>query len=117
MVWEMKSLAGDEERSVFVKLDLAFHNLLAQSTHNPVFSTLLQSIRDLIVKSRYRDISLKHTVSCTRDHECIFLAVSDRDTSRARIAMKKHIRAGKASFARAVYAHLLSEHQIQMERR
>lgn len=101
LVAQMKSLVADAERTVFVKLDLAFHNLLAQSTHNPVFSTLLQSIRELIVRSRYRDISLKHTLSCTKDHERIFLAIRNRDAGRARHAMKKHIRAVKASFARA----------------
>ena len=111
LVREMEAQAGDEERAVFVRLDLAFHNLLAQSTHNPVFSTLLQSIRDLIVRSRYRDISLKHSLSCTKDHERILRAVRGRDASRARSAMIRHIRAVKASFARAANAHLLSEHQ------
>jgi GntR family transcriptional activator of glc operon len=102
LVDQMKALPAAAERSAFVKLDLAFHNLLAQSTRNPVFSTLLQSIRELIVQSRYRDISLKHDRSCTKDHERIFLAIRDRDASRARSAMKKHIREVRASFARAV---------------
>ncbi len=100
LVAQMKELPANAERTDFVKLDLAFHNLLAQSTHNPVFSTLLQSIRDLIVKSRYRDISLKHTLTCTRDHERIFLAIRARDADRARNAMKKHLRAVKATYAK-----------------
>ena len=100
-VAQMKALPADAERTVFVRLDLAFHNLLAQSTHNPVFSTLLQSIRDLIVQIRYRDISLKHTLSCTKDHERIFMAIRNRDAGRARNAMRKHISAVKASFAKA----------------
>ncbi len=104
LVARMNSLLEGEDRSAFVELDLAFHNLLAQSTHNPVFLTVLQSIRELIVKSRYRDISLKHTVSCTKDHERIFLAVRDREQVRARCAMKRHIRAVRASFERVVNA-------------
>lgn len=102
LVAQMNSLLEREDRSAFVELDLAFHNLLAQTTHNPVFTTVLQSIRELIVKSRYRDISLKHTASCTKDHERIFLAVRDRDPGRARGTMKKHIRAVKASFESTV---------------
>lgn len=101
LVVQMKALAPDAERSAFVKLDLAFHNLLAQCTHNPVFSALLQSIRELIVRGRYRDVSLKHNLSCTKDHERIFLAVRNREPSRARDAMKKHIRAVKTAFASA----------------
>lgn len=104
LVAQMGSLPADGERSAFVKLDLAFHNLLAQSTQNPVFSALLQSIRELIVKSRYRDVSLKHTLSCTRDHEQVFAAVRDGDPGRARKAMQKHIRTVKDAFARAALA-------------
>jgi hypothetical protein len=40
-------------------------------------------------------------LTCTRDHERIFLAIRDRDAGRARNAMKKHIRAVKATFAKA----------------
>ena len=98
VVVQMQLLSGDEEQSVFVRLDLAFHNLLAQSTHNPVFLAVLQSIRELTVQSRYRDISLKHSASCTKDHERIFLAVRDRSPVRARGAMQKHIRAVRTAF-------------------
>lgn len=101
LVAQMQALSADAERAAFVRLDLAFHNLLAQCSHNPVFSALLQSIREVIVRGRYRDISLKHTLSCTIDHEQIFLAVWDGEPGKARNAMKRHIRAVKTAFANA----------------
>ncbi len=68
---------------------------------NPAFSVLLQSIRELILRGRYRDVSLKHTLSCTKDHGQVFLAVRDGEPSRARNAMKRPIRAVKTAFASA----------------
>lgn len=101
LVTQTKALAPNGDRSAFVRLDLAFHSLLAQSTHNPVFATLLHSVRDLIVRGRYRDVDLKHTLSCVKDHERIFLAVRDRKPSQARRAMENHIHSVKTAFATA----------------
>lgn len=103
LVARMKELpAGGADLRAFVDLDLAFHATLARSTHNPVFTKVLESIRELLVKSRCREILLKPSVSCIQDHERIYEAVRRHDPGRARRAMLRHIHAVRRAFSEAI---------------
>jgi len=87
---EMEGLRGEEDR--IPGADLAFHLLIADATHNPLFPLLLSPITDLLSEAiaiSYRapgasDSGLAH-------HRSIVLWLRAHDAERARDAMCRHI--------------------------
>jgi DNA-binding FadR family transcriptional regulator len=77
-----------------VKTDLEFHLLIAESTGNPLFPTLLEAIARFVVFGQAE--------SCKADpvrrrravdaHELIADAIADYDAERARVEMEAHLR-------------------------
>jgi GntR family transcriptional repressor for pyruvate dehydrogenase complex len=100
---EMQAAAQDPE--TFAQKDAEFHRRLAQTTHNPLITLLLDSIRDLIAEVRTRvahDPGLYDQVM--PGHLRILDAVAARDPQRAREAMMEHL-----STALAIQQHVASE--------
>jgi GntR family transcriptional repressor for pyruvate dehydrogenase complex len=100
---EMQTAAQDP--ATFAQKDAEFHRRLAQTTHNPLITLLLDSIRDLIAEVRTRvahDPGLYDQVM--PGHLRILDAVAARDPQRAREAMMEHL-----SAALAIQKHVASE--------
>jgi GntR family transcriptional repressor for pyruvate dehydrogenase complex len=76
----------------FADKDAEFHTGLAQTTHNPLFSVLLDSIRDLMQDvrlsvSRYPDLF----ATVMPDHQTVLDRIIARDVDGARQAMQAHL--------------------------
>lgn len=83
--------AAREPRDIAEK-DAAFHNALALATHNPLMVVLLDTISGMLWEIRvalgkYPDLA----VGGLPDHRLIFDAVTVRDTTQARRAMRDHL--------------------------
>lgn len=82
------------------RLDLEFHFILAQASHNSVFAYFVNGMRALIKSwidlkiARATDYNLV-TDEILKDHEEILEAVLERDKARATDAMSSHL--GKAA--------------------
>ncbi len=76
----------------FANRDAEFHTALAQTTHNPLFSVLLGSIRDLMQEVR---LSVSHYpdlfATVMPDHYRILDRVIANDVAGARQAMQAHL--------------------------
>jgi DNA-binding FadR family transcriptional regulator len=100
---EMQAAAQDPD--LFAQKDAEFHRRLSQTTHNPLITLLLDSIRDLIAEVRTRvaqDPGLYDQVM--PGHLRILDAVAARHPQRARQAMMEHLTA-----ALAIQEHIASE--------
>lgn len=75
-----------------VAADLQFHELLAESTGNPIFKLLLGSVTELLRESRRQTIAKKGGIKLATDHhQRILKAVKQRDSDAARAAMILHV--------------------------
>ena len=87
--------AMDEAKSSpkeFANKDAEFHTVLAQTTHNPLFSVLLGSIRDLMAEvrlsvSQYPDLF----ATVMPDHYRILDRIIAQDVDGAREEMRAHL--------------------------
>ncbi len=87
---EMDDAKGSPEG--FADKDAEFHTALAHTTHNPLFSVLLGSIRDLMQEvrlsvSRYPDLF----ATVMPDHHTILNQIVARNVDSARSAMRAHL--------------------------
>lgn len=83
--------AGPDRRDV-VKIDLEFHELLAEATHNPFFILVNRPITELLYsiyinKSEY--MAFRPTTHA--EHRAIVDAIVDRDPESAVAAIEKHL--------------------------
>ena len=84
--------AGQEDPTEWMEADLAFHQALAEATHNPLFGILLGSFtdlfKDLILTGYYFqpsiEVGLEH-------HRLILQALQARDAKAAFEAMMDHL--------------------------
>ena len=100
---DMQAAARDPE--AFAQKDAEFHRRLGQTTHNPLITLLLDSIRDLIAEVRTRvasDPGLYDRVM--PGHLRILDAVAARDPQRACEAMMEHL-----TTALAIQKHIAEE--------
>lgn len=84
-----------------VAADTHFHNLLAESTGNPMFSLLLSTIAPLLNESRRRTISRVGPDRAVQGHKVILAALESGDTETARDAMGSHLRMADEDLAKA----------------
>ena len=84
--------AGQEDSIKWVKADLAFHQALAEATHNPLFGLLLGSFtdlfEDLILTGYYFQPGIKVGLEA---HRLILQALQARDAQAAFEAMMDHL--------------------------
>lgn len=84
--------AAKSSPAEFADRDAEFHTTLAQTTHNPLFSVLLGSIRDLMQEVR---LSVSHYpdlfATVMPDHYRILERVVAKDVAGARQAMQAHL--------------------------
>jgi GntR family transcriptional regulator, transcriptional repressor for pyruvate dehydrogenase complex len=80
------------ERERFVRNDLAFHDALAQATHNELFPLILNSIADIMFEVRQLGFYVPGAPSHALEaHRLIFERVRAGDPAGARQAMEDHL--------------------------
>ncbi len=90
-VEEMEATVSPFTQAEFIKADTAFHDALAEATHNSVFPLLMDLLMDLLEEARFLmsetpgvpDRSQAH-------HKLIFESVQRGDAAAARQAMWQH---------------------------
>jgi GntR family transcriptional repressor for pyruvate dehydrogenase complex len=80
------------ERDHYAKIDVAFHSALAQATHNELFSLLLDSIVDVMIKVRQMGFNVPGSlINALALHRAIFEQVKASAPEQAREAMRIHL--------------------------
>lgn len=84
--------ANLEDRTGYVRHDMAFHQELARSTGNPIFHVLMATIGDLLCELQYmyRD-SVEIRRLAIAEHQAILDAVRQAQPDQARSAMLQHL--------------------------
>ncbi|MBN2024865.1 MAG: FadR family transcriptional regulator [Pirellulales bacterium] len=75
-----------------VEADARFHDLLAESTGNPLFPLLLTTVAGAMRRSRKETISRTGTDRALQGHRAILAAIRRGDADAARKAMFAHLR-------------------------
>jgi len=81
-----------QDRSQYVRHDMAFHQELARSTGNPIFHVFMASIGDLLLELQFLyqdDVQVRQ--SAIAEHEAILEAVRQGQPDQARSAMLQHL--------------------------
>jgi len=100
---EMEAVKGDPER--YAIKDSEFHRRLAQTTHNPLLTLLLDSINDLMVEIRELVSSESDLVERVMPAHIEMLdCVEKRDAKRARQVMREHLLTALEVQQRAILA-------------
>jgi GntR family transcriptional repressor for pyruvate dehydrogenase complex len=86
---EMASAKNLQRR---VEADARFHELLAESTGNPLFSLLLTTVSEAMRRSRSETLSRTGTDRALRGHRAILAAIRKQDAGAGRKAMAEHLR-------------------------
>ena len=97
------------DRAQFAARDVAFHAALARATQNELFSLLLDSLADVLLKVREQGFDVPGTPERARNyHQAILDAVRRGDAAAARQAMQAHLEEAEETQRRA--ETLLAEH-------
>ena len=97
-----------EERPWDTKAEVAFHEALANASHNEVLSATLHLFISMIAKVRNSFYALPdYVVLAQESHQAIYDAVCARDVSRARYEMERHLRIAQEFIDK--YPHLVEE--------
>lgn len=93
LVTESKKIVNQSERMSFMKLDRAFHGLIAEAADNKI---LVDAQRPLHERSELiwhlRVMKEDGLVVNQREHTNIIKAIAERDANAARKAMEEHLR-------------------------
>ncbi len=81
-----------DDRDHFARSDVAFHAALARATHNELFSLLLDSVAEIMIKVRQMAFDVPGTPArALKHHRAIFEQVKAGDPEGAREAMREHL--------------------------
>lgn len=76
----------------YIQADLTFHLLLARASHNDVLTTLVMTVRELLLGSIRATYTVDgHTERRLLDHTRVLDAVATRDPEGAQTAMRDHL--------------------------
>lgn len=85
-----ESAVGDQER--FVDTDVAFHYVLAEIAHNPIFTTLHAALAEWLRDQRVTGVTVQGSPEAAyAAHSRIFDAVAAHDPDGAEAAMRTHL--------------------------
>lgn len=89
---EHERMATSRDPQAAAAHDAEFHRLLARSTHNALFLTLIESINATMKAIRSTSLSLEGRLPVAlKEHAAILDAVRARDPEAARLAMRRHL--------------------------
>jgi GntR family transcriptional repressor for pyruvate dehydrogenase complex len=90
--WLRRMGEGVERGQRIVEEDSAFHVAIARATGNPVLAQLVGALTEALRESR--ELSFQPPAAAATaldDHRAIVAALADRDSARARRAMRRHL--------------------------
>jgi GntR family transcriptional repressor for pyruvate dehydrogenase complex len=83
---------ANETPDHFAQIDIAFHAILAQATHNGLFALLLDSLVEIMLEVRRSGFAVPDTPArALRMHQAIYEQVRAGDAEGARRAMHAHL--------------------------
>jgi DNA-binding FadR family transcriptional regulator len=87
-----EAIANVDHEAV-LEADMAFHNLIATASENPVLAALIEALSSRTVRGRmWRAISDENADRATaREHRAILRALADHDPTAAQIRMSNHL--------------------------
>jgi len=88
----IEDMAAAEDLQMRVEADARFHELLAESTGNPLFSLFLTTVSGAMRRSRSETIGRTGADRALQGHRAILAAIRKRDADAARKAMDEHLR-------------------------
>jgi GntR family transcriptional repressor for pyruvate dehydrogenase complex len=88
----IKEMASAKTLKVNVEADAHFHDLLAESTGNPLFSLILTTVSRAMRRSHSQTISRTGANRAWKSHKIILDAIRKGDADAAREAMLDHLR-------------------------
>lgn len=74
-----------------VRADVEFHRILAETSGNPVFCLMLETISGLLCESRRRTLSQSGSEIAAIGHRAVLAALRRRDGIAAKAAMLEHL--------------------------
>lgn len=74
-----------------VRADVEFHRILAETSGNPVFCLLLETISGLLCESRRRTLTQSGSEIAAVGHRAVLAALRRRDGAAAKSAMLEHL--------------------------
>lgn len=74
-----------------VQADVEFHRILAETSGNPVFCLLLETISGLLCESRRRTLTQSGSEIAAAGHRAVLAALRRRDGAAAKTAMLEHL--------------------------
>jgi GntR family transcriptional regulator, transcriptional repressor for pyruvate dehydrogenase complex len=83
-----------EERDVNreTEIDLAFHEAIAQASHNELLVSLMSSVRSLLRRYMAQSISMTESMESTyQEHDAVYQAIQAHDPARTTRAMTAHL--------------------------
>ncbi|GAB4540407.1 MAG: FadR/GntR family transcriptional regulator [Anaerolineae bacterium] len=81
-----------DDQHCFPECDVAFHAALARATHNELFSLLLDSMADVMIKVRELGFTVPGMPArALKHHNAIYEQVKAGDPEQARQAMREHL--------------------------
>jgi GntR family transcriptional repressor for pyruvate dehydrogenase complex len=96
-----------DDRESFPECDVAFHAALACATHNELFSLLLDSMADIMIKVRQLGFEVPDMPMRALRHHCaIFERVKAGDPKGARRAMREHLIEAEDTMRQALSFHV-----------
>ena len=96
-----------DDRDSFPECDVAFHAALARATHNELFSLLLDSMADIMIKVRQLGFEVPDMPMRALKHHCaIFEQIRVGDAEGARQAMREHLIESEDTMRQALALHL-----------
>jgi GntR family transcriptional regulator, transcriptional repressor for pyruvate dehydrogenase complex len=100
-------IVGEQARCTdageWVRLDAAFHVVIAEATRNRVQVQLVESLRELLLQQSIAVARVPgRLAAATEEHRAILLAVDARDEAGARAAMARHLEGIRAESHRVV---------------
>jgi GntR family transcriptional regulator, transcriptional repressor for pyruvate dehydrogenase complex len=98
-----------ENRDRFAQNDVAFHSALAAATHNELFSILLDSVVDIMLKVRQMGFDVPGSpANALKFHRAICEQVRASDPAGAREAMRAHLVDSESVMRQALDLHIRS---------
>lgn len=91
-----QQMDASENLEGYAKLDVAFHNRLAQATQNELYTILLDSVVYIMIEIRRMSLTIPGTMEeAQKHHKEILEKIISQDVEGARNVMADHLRIGE----------------------
>lgn len=98
---EMRVVVGKRDTYQFNKLDMLFHEMIADAAQNPIMSSTYKTIKDVMKNYiTHSNLSIEIVENSLLHHKEIVQAIKDQDEERARLAMENHVERTKEALIR-----------------